>query len=243
MTAAAIACNSSPSPSEGRGEPRRSTWIIPAKPARTELSMKQVILTASVRDAHRRRRFDLAAGRLDPVAEVGQRQDRGEHHGDARKPEHREPDEADVIGEDPGRDVGGQNRRKPGRNHHGDGARGEQHSERRDERGNGEAQGDEAVEEPDQPRRPRGRAARPEQMGRRPPSIPPSPWAPAQTPADQENIELAGNHQDRHAHRDQRHFGQKPEHAAHVLVGEEEPVRGELEQHEKSSARSTTPAS
>ena len=49
MTAAAIACNSSPSPSEGRGEPRRSTWMIPAKPASTELSTKQVILTASVR--------------------------------------------------------------------------------------------------------------------------------------------------------------------------------------------------
>ena len=46
-------------------------------------------------------------------------------------------------------------------------------------------------------------------------------------------IELTGDHQDRDPDRDQRHLGQEPEHAAHVLVRQEEPVRGDLEQDDE----------
>ena len=64
ITAAATACSSMPSPIEGSGELRRSTWISPAKPASTEQSMKQIDLDAVDRDAHRGGRLELAAGRL-----------------------------------------------------------------------------------------------------------------------------------------------------------------------------------
>ena len=48
ITAAATACSSSPSPIDGSGEPSRSTWIMPAKPASIEQSMKQAIFTRAV---------------------------------------------------------------------------------------------------------------------------------------------------------------------------------------------------
>ena len=74
ITAAATACSSSPSPIEGSGEPSRSTWIMPAKPASTEHSMKQAILTRAVGMPIASRGRQEAAGRLDPVAEIGARQ-------------------------------------------------------------------------------------------------------------------------------------------------------------------------
>ena len=64
------------------------------------------------RNAHRSGRVDLSAGRFNPIAEVGERQDSSESDSDRCEPEHREANDADIMGEDPGRDVKREDRRK-----------------------------------------------------------------------------------------------------------------------------------
>src|SRR6218665_2341200 len=65
ITAAATACNSRPSPREGSGEPSRMTCNMPAKPASTEHSTKQLSLTRSVRMP-----MACAASGMPPVARI-----------------------------------------------------------------------------------------------------------------------------------------------------------------------------
>src|SRR5580704_1427206 len=65
ITADATACNSSPSPIEGSGEPNRKTSIVPAKPASTAHITKQVILTHQTGTP-----IDAAASRKPPVARI-----------------------------------------------------------------------------------------------------------------------------------------------------------------------------